>query len=122
MYEYCMYLYLSKEYLSNVIRNYRLLSKEEVAALILLCIALNPPSLEGKIFFLTPDLEKLGHFIRITDARVVVASHTIDLPDQAVNGIFLGAKKEIHDIMLYKREWIEQNYIQPLKNLSMHAL
>ena len=59
----------------------------------LVCVALNPISLEGKIFFKISDLESGNRFVRITDSRVVIAAQTIDLPDEAANGIFVGAHR-----------------------------
>ena len=53
------------------------------------CIAMNPLKLEGKIFFETSNLDTSNKFVRVTDKRVVIAAPTIDLPDDAANGIFI---------------------------------
>lgn len=117
-FEYIAYLIIYH----NINRNYNLLTKDEVLGLMIVCLALNPLSLEGKIFFLTPDLDSGNRFVRITDARVVIAANTIDLPDEAANGIFIGAHREIHEVMLYTRSWMDLYYFQPFKNLSMFLL
>ena len=81
------------------------------------CVALNPMSLEGKIFLKVSDLDSANRFVRVTDNRVVIAAPTIDLPDNAA--IFVGAHREIRQVMLYLPSWMERNYLEPLRNLSM---
>lgn len=87
--------------------------------LMLMCIALNPLSLEGRIFFVNSDLDSGNRFVRITDSREVIAAQTIDLPDEETNGIFVGTQRKIHQVMFYLPSWMEQNYLEPLSNLSM---
>lgn len=83
----------------------------------MLCQKLSPDVLEGKIFFRKPELDSGNKFVRITDSHVVVSSRTFDLPEAQVNGTFLGAQREIHEIMLYRPDWMQRNYHQPLAHV-----
>lgn len=99
------------------------MTKEEVQLLIALCLKWNPSQFDGKLFHLKPELESGNEFIRITDSRLLVVQNerTVDLPDDPDSGIVIGARREIVDVMLYRPEWMQRNYYEPLQFLSMLA-
>lgn len=63
------------------------------------------------------DLDSSNEFIRITDSRLLMVQHTstVDIPDAPGTGLLIGARREIVVVMLYRPDWMERNYIEPMK-------
>ena len=90
-------------------RNYSILSNEEQAQLLLLCLALSPDKLVGSIFFPADDVNLEGfsnQFFQLSavNTRLVVAESVI----------IGGQQRRVQKIMMFKTSWIETYYINPL--------
>ena len=89
--------------------NYWSLTNEEEAQLLILCLALSPDKLIGTILFPAQDLDGTSNeFFEVSavSTKLVVAESLL----------IGGQQKRVHTIMMFKKSWIEKNYIQPLQS------
>ncbi len=87
--------------------NYNSLSNEEVSALLALCLALSPDKLINSVFFLNEDIERSNKFFEVS-----AVSTKLLVSESLLIG---GQRKTVNKIMMFKKEWMENYYIQPLK-------
>ena len=85
--------------------NYNSLSSEEVSTLLVLCLALSPDKLINSVFFLNKDINQFFEVSAVSTKLLVSESLLIG-----------GQRKRVQKIMMFKKEWLERNYIQPLKS------
>ena len=91
-------------------KNYRSLTPEEEAQLLILCLALTPDNLIGTIFFPNEDLEDYSNEffeLKTVSTRLIVAESLL----------IGGQQKRVHKIMMFKKKWIENNYINPMLSI-----
>ena len=90
--------------------NYHRLSNEEKGQLLILCLALSPDNLIGAIFFPAKDEEDFDgcsnefYELSTVSTKLVVAESLL----------IGGQQKQVRKIMMFKKSWIEKNYINPL--------
>ena len=72
----------------------------------------SPNILEDKIFFRTTNLNGTlnNRFLEINSSEITVAA-----TDEVVIG---GVNKKIHKIMLYKSDWLQNNYFNAIRDLE----
>jgi len=90
--------------------NYTRLSDEEKGSLLGLCLALSPDKLMGAIFFPCEDLPNFDNeFFELNAVRTrLVVTEALMIG---------GQEKKIHKIMMFKKCWVEKNYLGPLKKI-----
>ena len=92
--------------------NYLSLSNEEEAKLLILCLALSPDKLIGTILFPADDLNDglNNEFFELSavSTKLVVAEFLL----------IGGQQKRVQQIMMFKKSWIERNYIDPLLSVE----
>ena len=92
--------------------NYHRLTNEEQAKLLVLCLALSPDKLIGSIFFPAGDNDfgRNNAFLELSsvNTRMVVARSIL----------VGGQQRRVRNIMMFKKIWIEKNYIVPLRLIS----
>ena len=88
--------------------NYNSLSSAEVSALLTLCLALSPDKLINSVFFLNKDINGRNEFFEVS-----AVSTKLLVSESLLIG---GQRKRVQKIMMFKKEWLERNYIQPLKS------
>ena len=94
--------------------NYANLSNQEEAQLLVLCLALSPDKLIGSIFFPVADGEDFdgcnNEFFEVNavSTRLVVAESIL----------IGGQQKKVKKIMMFKKSWIESNYLDPLRSIG----
>ena len=93
--------------------NYSSLSNEEHAKLLMLCLALSPDKLIGSIFFPAGDndIERDNDFFEIqaVSTKFVIAQSLL----------VGGQQRKVHKIMMFKKRWIENNYIKPFRSITV---
>ena len=92
-------------------KNYSSLTKEEEAMLLVLCLALSPDKLTGTLIFPTEDLERFDnefYEVSAVSTKLVVAETLL----------IGGQNKKVTKIMMFKKSWIEKNYLNPLSQLE----
>ena len=91
--------------------SYYLLNDEEIDALLVLILLLSPDKLIGKVFFPSEDCGgAMNQFFELSKA-----THMLAVSDNVLIG---GESKRVAKIMFYKRRWMEDYYISPLKSLE----
>ena len=112
----CSCIEAESDYATNRLRNYsnyHALSSEEEAKLLILCLALSPDKLIGTIFFPAKD-EDLTEFsneffeVSAVNTKLVVAQSLL----------IGGQQKKVQKIMMFKKSWIENNYLNPLRSFE----
>ena len=88
--------------------NYNSLSSAEKSALLTLCLALSPDKLMNSVFFLNEDINGANKFFEVS-----AVSTKLLVSDSLLIG---GQRKRVRSIMMFKKEWIERYYLQPLKS------
>ncbi len=93
-------------------RNYQNLSEPATDALLKLAAAFSPNELVGKVFFQKEDLGTDGN-------KFFELEHVTDT--LAVQGTVLvgGQRKRVAKIMMYKRIWLQNNYIRPMESYQV---
>ena len=92
-------------------KNYYLLNDTEIDALLALVILFSPDELIGKVFFPSEDLGGSGNkFLELSSV-----THMLAVSDSVLIG---GERKRVAEIMLFKRSWLENNYISPLRSFE----
>ena len=91
-------------------QNYSSLSDEEEAKLFVLCLALSPDKLIGAVFIPSEDIDSDNEFFELSavNTRMVVT-------DSLVVG---GQRKRVRKIMMFKKVWLERNYLEPMKEFA----
>ncbi len=91
-------------------RNHSTLTDEDEAKLLVLCLALSPDKLIGAIFIPSEDIDYDNDFYEVSSVstRMVVT-------DSIVIG---GQRKRIRKVMMFRKCWLEENYLEPLKAMA----
>ena len=95
-------------------KNYSSLSSQEEAQLLILCLALSPDKLIGSIFLPASDDEDFNgctnefYELSAVSTRVLVSESLL----------VGGQQKKVRKIMKFKKAWIEQNFINPLRSIE----
>ena len=92
-------------------KNYSSLSSEEEAMLLILCLALSPDTLIGTILFPMEELERFDnefYEVSAVSTKLVVAESLL----------IGGQQKRVTKIMMFKKRWLENNYINPLLSIQ----
>ena len=92
-------------------QNYYLLSDQETDALLAFVILLSPDELIGKVFFPSEDCG--GGSNQFFELSAV--SHMLAVADNIVIG---GERKRVGKIMFFKRSWMENNYLSPVRSFQ----
>ena len=80
----------------------------EESALLTLCLALSPDKLINSVFFLNEDINGVNKFFEVS-----AVSTKLLVSESLLIG---GQRKRVQKIMMFKKEWIERYYLQPLKS------
>ena len=98
----------------NRLRNFAshyLLSDEEIDALLALVLLLSPDELIGKVFFHSEDCGQFSNrFFELSSV-----THMLAVSDNVLIG---GERKKVAKIMFFKRCWLQDNYISPLRSFE----
>ena len=92
-------------------RDYRSLTNEEEAQLLVLCLALSPDKLIGSLFFPADDLDgSLNEFFQLSavSTKLVVAESVL----------IGGQQKRVHKIMMFNELWMDIFYIDPIRSFE----
>ena len=98
--------------------NYSSLSSQEEAQLLILCLALSPDKLIGSIFLPASDDEDLSgcsnefYEVSAVSTRVLVSQSLL----------VGGQQKKVRKIMKFKKSWIENYFINPLRSIERGQL
>lgn len=105
------------EYNDNDIRRFRnynhwsSLSTEDIRLLLMLCHTLNPTVFNNKVFFQSDALcgNSSNRFLKINEVRTQLL---------AVESIAIAGRRcRVNQIMVYKMIWMQNNYINPMRNV-----
>ena len=92
-------------------QNYYLLSDEETDALLAFVILFSPDELIGKVFFPSEDCGGgSNQFFQLS-----AVSYMLAVADNIVIG---GERKRVGKIMFFKRSWMENNYLSPIRSFQ----
>ena len=91
-------------------KNYSSLSSEEEAKLLILCLALSPDKLLGTILFPSENIECGNEFfeLKAVSTKLVVAESLL----------IGGQQKKVQRIMMFKKSWIENFFLNPLRSFE----
>ena len=92
-------------------KNYRNLNSGEQAQLLLICLALSPDKLVGSIMFPEEDIEGSSNIF----LEVSTVSTKFVVAESLIVG---GQSKKVLKIMLFKKKWMENNFIEPLRTIE----
>ena len=75
-----------------------------------LCLALSPDKLIGAVFIPSEDIDSDNEFFELSavSTRMVVT-------DSLMVG---GQRKRVRKIMMFKKSWLERNYLEPMKEYA----
>ena len=90
---------------------YRLLNDTEIDALLALVLLFSPNELIGKVFFPSEDCG--GYRNQFFELSSV--THMLAVSENVLIG---GERKRVAKIMFFKRCWLEENYISPLRSFQ----
>ena len=91
--------------------HYYLLTDPEIDALLALVILFSPDELLGKVFF--PDEDCGGRNNQFFELSAV--SHMLAVTDNILIG---GERKRVAKVMFFKRSWLDNNYLIPLRSFE----
>lgn len=92
-------------------KKYYLLNDAEIDALLVLVLLFSPDELIGKVFFPSEDCGgSSNQFFELSSV-----SHMLAVSENVVIG---GERKRVAKIMFFKRSWLENNYISPLRSFE----
>ena len=90
-------------------QNYASLTEADITSLLTLCLALSPDKLINKVFFENDKIEGRNKFFEISSISTkLVVSQSL---------LIGGQQQRVHKIMMFKKEWIELFYIQPIREV-----
>lgn len=93
--------------------NYRSLSDEDKAALLVLCLALSPDKLVGSLLFPVEDstrFQRTNAFFELSAVRTQLV-----VAESVIVG---GQQRRVRKIMMFKKIWLETYYLKPLKAIT----
>ena len=91
--------------------SYHLLSHIEIDALLALVLLFSPNELIGKVFFPSEDTGgSSNQFFELSSV-----THMLAVSENVLIG---GERKRVAKIMFFKRCWLEENYISPLRSFQ----
>ena len=91
--------------------NYFLLSDAEIDALLALVILFSPDEMIGRVFFPSEDCGGFSNqFFELS-----AVSHVLAVSDNILIG---GERRRVAKVMLFKRAWIDTNYISPIRSFQ----
>ena len=92
-------------------KSYYLLTDEEIDALLTLVLLFSPDELIGKIIFHSEDCGgSSNQFFELSSV-----THMLAVSDSVLIG---GERKRVANIMFFKRCWLQDNYISPLRSFE----
>ena len=90
--------------------NYHSLSNEEEALLLTICLALSPDKVMGTIFFPSEEISSNNEFFELSAVRTKLV-----VSDSFLVG---GQQKKVQKVMLFKKCWIENFFLEPLRTIE----
>ena len=91
--------------------SYNSLNDTEIDALLALVVLFSPDELIGKVFFPDEDFgEGWNQFYELSSV-----THMLAVTDNVLIG---GESRRVAEIMLFRRFWLEENYISPLRSFE----
>ena len=92
-------------------QNYNSLTEAETDALLALVLLFSPDELLGKVFFPSEDCGGLSNqFFELS-----AVSHMMAVSDNIVIG---GERKRVAKVMFFKRSWLDNNFLSPIRSFQ----
>lgn len=92
-------------------KRYYLLNDAEIDSLLVLILLFSPDELIGKVFFPSEDCGgSTNQFFELSSVTHMLAVSS--------NVLIGGERKKVANIMFFKRSWLENNYISPLRSFE----